>query len=122
MQFKLDENLPNDLAMDLRSAGHDTTTCFDEGINGTADPKVFKHSVREQRILVTFDLDFSDVRSYPPGSHARIIVFRLRRQDIESTRTAMARTLATVAESDLTGNLVIVEPTRIRIRRPEESP
>jgi predicted nuclease of predicted toxin-antitoxin system len=122
MRFKLDENLPNDLAMDLRSAGHDTATCFDEGIHGTEDPNLFHHARREGRILVTFDLDFSDIRSYPPGTHAGIIALRLHRQDVESTRVAVARVLATIAESDLAGNLVIVEPTRVRIRRPEEFP
>jgi hypothetical protein len=30
------------------------------------------------RILLTFDLDFADVRQYVPGAHAGIVVFRLQ--------------------------------------------
>jgi hypothetical protein len=29
---------------------------------------------------MTFDLDFADVRHYPPGSHGGIVVFRLHDQ------------------------------------------
>jgi hypothetical protein len=29
---------------------------------------------------MTFDTDFADIRQYPPGSHAGIVVFRLEDQ------------------------------------------
>jgi predicted nuclease of predicted toxin-antitoxin system len=122
MLFKLDENLPESLVADLKAAGHDATTAFQEHLGGTEDPTLAGHAAQEGRVLASFDLDFADIRRYPPGTHPGIVVFRLRSQDIASCHAAFARLLANVAEADFAGNLIIVEDRRIRIRRPSGTP
>ena len=37
MKFKIDENLPAELAADLRAAVHEADTVHDEGLTGAAD-------------------------------------------------------------------------------------
>ena len=64
MKFKIDENLPVEAATVLQEAGHDTLTVHDQGLRGAFDPKVREVCLAEGRILVTFDLDFSDLRTY----------------------------------------------------------
>src|SRR5436305_14916812 len=108
MRFKLDENLPDTLVVDLQAGGHDAATCEQEAINGTGDDAILAHSTTEARILLTCDLDFSDIRRYPPGTHAGIVVFRLHTNEIASIRQALMRMLGQVAEPDLASNLVIV--------------
>jgi predicted nuclease of predicted toxin-antitoxin system len=122
MLFKLDENLPESLVADLAAAGHDAATVVQENLAGTEGPTLAEHANRENRIIATFDLDFSDIRLYPPGTHPGIVVFRLESQDISSCQAAFARLLANVAEVDIVGNLVIVEGKNIRIRRPNVTP
>jgi hypothetical protein len=39
-EVKLDENLPAELAPELRAMGHDTDTVADGGLCGEADPAV----------------------------------------------------------------------------------
>jgi len=119
MDFKLDENIPADLLSDLSATGHDAVTCDQEGIGGSEDSAIAAHARDEGRILVTFDLDFSDIRRYPPGAHPGIIILRLRSQDILSCRAAFSRVMNLIPEADLRGNVVIVEDTRVRIRRAE---
>jgi predicted nuclease of predicted toxin-antitoxin system len=119
MRFKLDENMPVALRQDLATAGHDTQTCEDEGIAGVVDTLLAAHAHAENRILVTFDLDFSDIRRYPPGSHPGMVIFRLQSQDIATCRAACARLLQAVPEADFAGNLIVVEEKRVRIRRPQ---
>ena len=34
MKFKIDENLPSELAVDLRDLGHEADTVFDESLAG----------------------------------------------------------------------------------------
>ena len=80
MKFKLDENMPADLAAMLQKEGHDVADVAGEGLAGEDDLPVLRAAAKEDRILVTFDLDFADIRQYPPGTHAGIIVFRLRDQ------------------------------------------
>lgn len=57
---------------------------------------------------VTFDLGFADVRAYPPGSHAGVLVLRLADQ---RPRTVLAVVQGVLAEHDIdtfAGRLVVV--------------
>lgn len=67
LRIKLDENLPRRIETALRGLGHDVETAISEGLSGAPDPDVLSACVAEGRILVTLDLDFSDIREYPPG-------------------------------------------------------
>jgi hypothetical protein len=57
MQFKMDENLHAETADLFRQHGHDAVTVFDEGLQGHADVDIADVCRREQRALVTLDLD-----------------------------------------------------------------
>ena len=37
MKFKIDENLPGELADEFRAAGHVADTVYDEGLSGASD-------------------------------------------------------------------------------------
>ncbi|MBI5909844.1 MAG: DUF5615 family PIN-like protein [Betaproteobacteria bacterium] len=84
-RFKLDENLSRDAEALLRRAGHDVHTVLGEQLGGNVDPTVFDATQAEDRILVTFDLDFSDIRVYPPASHKGVWVLRPHTQSVDST-------------------------------------
>jgi hypothetical protein len=71
---------------------------------------------REQRVLITFDLDFSNIQAYPPKLHAGIAVLRLASQDHEAAAAAVDRILALLPHEPLTGTLWIIEEGRVRIR------
>jgi Domain of unknown function (DUF5615) len=60
---KLDEVLPRDAHTLLADAGHDAHSVTDEGLGGGPDPKVIAACLNENRILVTLDLDFADIRA-----------------------------------------------------------
>ena len=68
MRFKLDENLPAELAALFRQAGHDAVTVLDEGLGGSSDHHLAAACGRERRAIVTFDTDFSDIRTSPPAA------------------------------------------------------
>ena len=69
MKFKTDENLPIEAAATLREAGFDADTIWDEKLSGTDDQVVASTSRNEGRILLTLDLDFANIRAYPPREH-----------------------------------------------------
>lgn len=58
MKIKLDENLPARLADLLKSWGHDADTVADEGLKGRPDPDIWAAARKENRFLITQDLDF----------------------------------------------------------------
>ncbi|MFL5328357.1 MAG: DUF5615 family PIN-like protein [Gemmataceae bacterium] len=78
MKFKVDENLPSEIAEDLRSAGHQADTVFDEGLAGAPDPVVLANVQSEGRVILTLDKGVADVRAYPPQQYAGIVLFRPR--------------------------------------------
>lgn len=117
MKFKLDENMPADLAVTLRSVGHDVCDVVEEGLAGENDPPVLKAATVEGRILITFDVDFADIRTYPPGSHAGIVVFRLHDQRWKSLKPQIEKLLSGQMLKRLERSLAVVDETRIRIRR-----
>ena len=115
-RFKLDENLPRDAEALLRRASHDVHTVLDEQLGGNPDPRVFDASQAEDRILVTFDLDFSDIRVYPPASHKGIWVLRPHTQSVDNTLTLLRAALLVLEVEPTDGRLWIIEPERVRIR------
>jgi predicted nuclease of predicted toxin-antitoxin system len=117
VKFKLDENLPRDLAARLRDEGHDVTDVVAEGLGGDADPSVLQAATDEGRVLLTFDLDFADVRRYPPGTHGGIVVFRLQDQRWASLQGPVNLLLDEQNLDTLAGGLAIVDETRIRRSR-----
>lgn len=76
MRAKLDENVPIEATELLRAAGWDCDTVHDEGLAGAEDPTVGAACRRESRVLFTLDLDFADIRAYPPSEYVGIVVFR----------------------------------------------
>ncbi len=78
MKVKLDENIPVRLAGLLATFGHAVDTVASEGLKGRSDSDVWSAAQREDRFLITQDLDFSDVRQFKPGTHAGLLLVRLR--------------------------------------------
>jgi len=115
-RFKIDENLPTEVAQVLAVAGHDATTVLDQNLGGEADSQISAICLAEGRVILTLDLDFADVRSYPPDEYAGIIVLRLSLQDKQSV-IAIAQKLVVLLEHEpSSGKLWIVDETRVRIR------
>ena len=119
MKLKLDENLPYDVAPTLVRRGHDVHTVVEEQLAGRGDPVVVAAATHEDRLLFTLDRGIGDLRHYPPGSHAGIVVLRPVAQDPGSILALTERLLRAHTLDDLRGCVVVVEPRRIRIRRPE---
>ena len=66
--------------------------------------------------MITLDMDFSDVRSYPPGENEGIIVLRLGRQDKPHILGMIRQTIPILTQEKIEQRLWIVEEGRIRIR------
>jgi predicted nuclease of predicted toxin-antitoxin system len=117
IRFKVDENLPVELAVLLRQNGHDASTVGEEGLAGVADPGVAAVCRVETRAILTLDLDFPDIRRYPPQDYAGIIVLRPVVQLIPALERMMTRALPLLAQEPLAGCLWIVDDHRVRIRK-----
>ncbi|MEK7275182.1 MAG: DUF5615 family PIN-like protein [Candidatus Desantisbacteria bacterium] len=116
MKFKIDENLPTEAANLFREAGHDTMTVSDQHLVGSPDTDIASVCQREGRILVTLDLDFSDIRVYQPDEFPGLVVLRLRRQDKLRVLAFIRRIIPVLSQEPINRHLWIVEENKIRIR------
>jgi predicted nuclease of predicted toxin-antitoxin system len=119
MRFKVDENLHPEVALILRDAGHDAQTVWDQEIVGVSDSQLAEVCRTEQRALITLDLDFADIRAYPPEEFSGWIVLRLARQDRSYVRPIVQRLVALLPAHPLARHLWIVDELGLRIRGPE---
>lgn len=115
MKIKLDENLPVRLAGILAAFGHDVHTVPDENLAGHPDADIWRAASNESRFLITQNLDFSDTRRFMPGTHAGLLLLRLR----EPGAQALVDALTVVADSIETwgGCFVVVTENKIRVKR-----
>lgn len=116
MRLKLDENQPHALLAILLEAGHEAETAAGEGLAGAADAELAALCQAERRALLTFDLDFADLRQYPPEKYAGLLVLRLRSQAVPHVLEAVSRILSLLATEPVEGHLWLTDEEQVRIR------
>jgi predicted nuclease of predicted toxin-antitoxin system len=118
VKIKLDENLSRHLKDSLLQKGHDVTTAFDQGLLGKSDRDVAAAAKQEDRVVLTLDLEFADLRKFPPGSSPGVVVFRPRSMGPLAVNQFILRFLTQTNLEELANCTVVVEPHRVRARRP----
>ena len=105
-------------AITLREQGHEALDARDCGLRGKSDDEVFKFAQKEGAIVFTSDLGFGNFLYYPVGSHSGIVIVHFPN---EVSTSEMNRQIGSMfeqlSEEDFKGSLVILEPSRIRLRR-----
>jgi predicted nuclease of predicted toxin-antitoxin system len=116
VKIKLDENLPARLAERLQQAGHDVETVQSEGLVGCPDAQLREVVRAEGRFLITQDLDFSDTRRFRPGTHAGLLLIRLRQPGANALLTTVESVLAELEH--WAGCFVVLTEHKLRVQRP----
>ncbi|HEY7299202.1 MAG TPA: DUF5615 family PIN-like protein [Xanthobacteraceae bacterium] len=91
MPFLVDANLPRLVVAILRSLGHHVEFARDIGLAAAPDRDIAARAKLTGAVLLTRDLDFANIRQYPPESYSGLVVLRL-------PEDATARAIADVVE------------------------
>ena len=116
MKFKIDENLPVEISEMLNNAGYDSKTVNDQKLQGSKDFVIIEIYKSEQRVLITLDIDFTDIRLYPPGECSGIIVLRGKIYSKNHLIDIFRKAMPLLNSESLDRHLWIVEEMKIRIR------
>lgn len=116
LRLKLDENMPQRAESVLRNLGIDVETAYSERLAGAADPVLLATCIAEDRVLVTLDLDFADMREYPPGSHRGIWVLRPPQQTFNAILSLVQSSVRLASIERTAGQLWIIDERQVRIR------
>lgn len=124
LHILLDQNVPQDCAAWLRQTRPHWTVWHvnQTGLMGRPDAEVFRWAQERQAMVVSYDEDFADARTFPLGAHHGIIRLRVWPTTVEATIAGLQRVLDQVPEADLPRNLIIVDNQRIRLRRAPTPP
>ena len=115
----VDEDMHRSVAEPLKQLGHRVLDVRDHGLRGASDQEVFAFAQRQGAALLTGDLGFANLLAFPLGSHQGIIVARFPHElSTQRINEEILRGLEGIKDEEIEGSLIILEPGRVRMRRP----
>lgn len=100
----------------LQEQEHDATHLRDEGLHRMPNGEIFKKAINEDRVVITFDLDFAEIAALTEGKKASVILFRLRNTRAPHVIERLSTVLENSSEALEKGAVVVVEESRHRVR------
>jgi predicted nuclease of predicted toxin-antitoxin system len=74
----VDEALPRSLVVNLRAAGHRADGIRELGLRGRSDEEVFRQARQLDAVLITSDLDFTNLARFLPRRTKALFSFACR--------------------------------------------
>ncbi len=116
--IKIDEDLPERLRTELAHAGYPAETVRDEGLTGAKDRRLWNVVQEEGRYFITADKEFGDVRLFPPGSHAGVLLLRTDHESSLQYVRLLRAVLTRYRLSALARCLTVSTDQGVRVRYP----
>jgi predicted nuclease of predicted toxin-antitoxin system len=116
MQFLADIGVSRHVVTWLREQGQDATHLRDEGLQTLENGAIFTKSFRESRIILTWDLDFTEIVALSKTGNVSAVVFRLMNTRSDHVIERLARVLLESAQDLEEGAIISVEEGRHRVR------
>lgn len=117
MRFLCDMGVSQRVVEWLRAGAHDAVHLRDQGLHRMANGSIFHKAFAEQRIVMTFDLDFGEIVSASAGQLVSVILFRLHNTRTDHVIDRLATVLSQSAADLEAGCIVVVEEGRHRVRK-----
>jgi predicted nuclease of predicted toxin-antitoxin system len=89
----------------------------EELLTGYPDEDVWQAAQKEQRFVITQDLDFSDLRAYQGSSHHGVLLLRLQFPSRAALTARVQRVFMTDDVESWKGCLVVATEKKLRVRR-----
>ena len=122
MKAVIDEDLPRSLSDTLTSLGFVAFDIRDTQFRGKTDDLIFLFAQRNKAVLFSGDLGFSNILTFPLETHYGIVILRFPNEmPIEKINNETKRLLKKLKTSDYKGNLIILSPGKIRLRKGESN-
>lgn len=116
MKFKVDENLPVEVADELRALGHLASTVADEALSGAPDSDVIRAAASEQRILLTLDKGIANIVRHPQVTHCGVVLFRPGSVGRREVLAFVSRQLSALSILPIENRITVVTERGIRSR------
>ena len=116
MRFLADMGVDQRIVDWLRTQGHDAIHLREQGLHRAADADIFAKAIAEDRIVLTFDLDFGEILALAGAAVVSVILFRLNNTRTSFVQKRLEAVLAADATALEQGAIIVVEDGRHRVR------
>lgn len=119
LKILLDQNVPFAVKAWLRMSkpGWSVVHVNEVGLAAQRDEIIFEWAQKNDAVIVTFDGDFADQRSFAAAEHAGVVRLKVWPTTIEETIAGLQRLLEEVDDQEIRNSLVIIDRHKIRIRK-----
>ena len=117
MKFLADMGVSMSTVKALRDAGEEATHLREQSLMTMPDDQIVAKAIREERVILTFDLDFGDLLAASGGKVPSVILFRMRNQTPAAVTPRLFQTLKSCRDALDAGAIVIMEDSGYRLRR-----
>lgn len=116
MRFLADMGVSWRVVAWLKAEGHDAVHLRELGLQRLPNGDIFALAVQEERIVLTFDLDFGEILAHSRGSPSGVLLFRLHNPCTPFVVQRLEAVLRTSGSVLAQGAIVVVEDSRHRVR------
>jgi predicted nuclease of predicted toxin-antitoxin system len=116
MRFLADMGISQGVVDWLCAEGHDAKHLGTEGLQRMPDDQIFAKAGNENRIVLTFDLDFGEIVALLGRQQTSVILFRLHNTRTANVIKRLQRVLEESEKPLAEGAIVVVEDSRHRVR------
>jgi len=116
MRFLADMGISQAVVTWLREQGHEATHLRDAGLQRLENGAIFTKAIRESRIILTWDLDFTEILALSGRTQVSAVVFRLMNTRSAHVIERLKRVLLESAQDLEEGAIISVEEGRHRVR------
>lgn len=116
MKFLIDMPLSPGLANWLQQQGHDAVHALHRSLDRAADAMILEIAQREQRIIITADLDYPRLLALSRADGPGLILFRGGDYSEQESLDRLARVLEVISQEELPRSVVVIDKERIRRR------
>jgi predicted nuclease of predicted toxin-antitoxin system len=116
MKFLADMGISKKTILFLRSQGHDAVHLTEQAMQKAQDPIILLKARQENRVLLTHDLDFSDLVAASGEALPSVVTFRLRDMKPENVNLYLQNLLDFHSDALMQGAIVSINEAKTRLR------
>jgi predicted nuclease of predicted toxin-antitoxin system len=116
MKFLADMGISPLTVKRLKEERYDAIHLSEQGLMRMSDREIMAKAKEESRIVLTFDIDFTDLLAASKDNLPNVIIFRLKTTLPSFVSSRLLTVLYECAENLNNGAIIIVEDYRYRIR------
>lgn len=116
MNFLVDMGVSPLTVKKLKEVGYNAVHLSEQGLMRMPDSQIVAKAKEESRIILTFDLDFTDLLAASKDNLPSVIIFRLKKTLPAFVNSRLFTVLSKCSKPLEGGAIIIVEDYRYRIR------